>query len=136
MTNNRRLSADPKIRSEHQGRLAVVYVRQSTVHQVQHHQESTQLQYSLVEQACRLGWPKEQVLVIDEDLGLSGATAEGRVGFQRLLSEVALNHVGLILGVEMSRLARSCIKGRPPFLSATDSASRLSSPAYSLSATW
>ncbi len=108
MANNLTLAAEHKIRAEHQGRLAVVYVRQSTVHQVQHHQESTKLQYGLVEQARRLGWPQEQVLVIDEDLGVSGASAEGRLGFQRLLSEVAFNHVGLILGVEMSRLARSC----------------------------
>ena len=108
MPHNLTLAAEHKIRSEHQGRLAIVYVRQSTVHQVQHHQESTHLQYSLVEQARRLGWPQEQVLVIDEDLGVSGASVEGRLGFQRLLSEVAFNHVGLILGVEMSRLARSC----------------------------
>lgn len=108
MLNNATTATNHKICSVHQGRLAVVYVRQSTVHQVQHHQESTQLQYNLVEQARRMGWPKEQILVIDEDLGLSRATAEGREGFQRLLSEVALNHVGLILGVEMSRLARSC----------------------------
>ena len=108
MPHNLTLAAEHKVRSEHQGRLAIVYVRQSTMHQVQHHQESTQLQYSLVEQARRLGWPQEQVLVIDEDLGVSGASAEGRLGFQRLLSEVAFNHVGLILGVEMSRLARSC----------------------------
>lgn len=108
MPNNLMLAAEHKIRSEHQGRLAVVYVRQSTMHQVQHHRESTQLQYGLIEQARRLGWPQEQVLVIDEDLGVSGTSAEGRLGFQRMLSEVALNHVGLILGVEMSRLARSC----------------------------
>jgi DNA invertase Pin-like site-specific DNA recombinase len=108
MSNHLISAAGQKIRAEHQGRLAVVYVRQSTVHQVQHYKESTQLQYGLVEQARRLGWPQEQVLVIDEDLGLSGASAEGRLGFQRLLSEVAFNHVGLILGVEMSRLARSC----------------------------
>ena len=108
MSNQLTISAEHKIRPEHRGRLAIVYVRQSTVHQVQHHRESTQLQYGLVEHARRLGWPQEQVLVIDEDLGISGASAEGRLGFQRLLSEVAFNHVGLILGVEMSRLARSC----------------------------
>lgn len=108
MPNVLTIAAEHKIRAEHQGRLAVVYVRQSTVHQVQHHQESTRLQYNLVEHARRLGWPQEQVLVIDEDLGVSGASIEGRLGFQRLLSEVAFNHVGLILGVEMSRLARSC----------------------------
>jgi DNA invertase Pin-like site-specific DNA recombinase len=102
------LTAEHKIRPEHHGKLAVVYVRQSTMHQVQRHQESTQLQYGLVDQAQRLGWRKDRILLIDEDLGVSGASAEGRAGFQRLLGEIALNHVGLILGVEMSRLARSC----------------------------
>lgn len=97
-----------KITSGHRERLAVVYVRQSSVHQVQQHRESTQMQYGLVDHAVRFGWPRERVMVFDEDLGLSGASLEGRDGFQRLLSEVALEHVGLILGVEMSRLARSC----------------------------
>lgn len=101
-------AVEKKISGRHQERLAVVYVRQSSVHQVQRHQESTQLQYSLVSHAERLGWPRERVAVIDDDLGISGASTEGRLGFQRLLSEVALDHVGVILGVEMSRLARSC----------------------------
>jgi DNA invertase Pin-like site-specific DNA recombinase len=95
-----------KIQSDHLDRLAIVYVRQSTLQQVLEHQESTRLQYGLVERAERLGWQAERVLVIDEDLGKSGATAVGRTGFQRLVSEVSLNHVGLILGFEMSRLAR------------------------------
>jgi DNA invertase Pin-like site-specific DNA recombinase/sulfur relay (sulfurtransferase) DsrF/TusC family protein len=99
---------EKKISSRHQERLAVVYVRQSSLHQVQQNQESTQLQYNLVEHAERLGWPRERILVIDEDLGISGASSEGRLGFQRLLSEIALDHVGVILGIEMSRLARSC----------------------------
>jgi DNA invertase Pin-like site-specific DNA recombinase len=86
----------------------VVYVRQSTLQQVTDHQESTRLQYGLVTRAEALGWPPERILTIDEDLGKSGSSAEGRSGFQRLVSEVGLNHVGLILGVEMSRLARSC----------------------------
>jgi DNA invertase Pin-like site-specific DNA recombinase len=86
----------------------VVYIRQSTVHQVQRHQESTQVQYNLVNHAERYGWPRERILVIDDDLGMSGASAERRHGFQRLLGEVALDHVGAIFGVEMSRLARSC----------------------------
>ena len=97
-----------KIQGRHLERLAVVYVRQSTVQQVLRHQESTKLQYSLKDVAERLGWPPERVLVIDEDQGMSGATSEARTGFQRLLSEIALNHVGIILGVEISRLARSC----------------------------
>src|SRR5215472_10315236 len=97
-----------KVQGRHVERLAVVYVRQSSLHQVQQNQESTQLQYGLANTAERLGWPRQRILVIDDDLGVSGASTEGRSGFQRLLSEVALDHVGLILGVEMSRLARSC----------------------------
>ena len=95
-----------KILPHHLERLAVVYVRQSTLQQVLDHQESTRLQYGLVDRAQALGWQRERVLTIDEDLGKSGSTAEGRSGFKRLVSEVGLNHVGLILGIEMSRLAR------------------------------
>jgi DNA invertase Pin-like site-specific DNA recombinase len=96
-----------KIRAFHRERLAVVYVRQSTVQQVLDHQESTRLQYGLVSRAQALGWAADRILVIDEDLGKSGTSAEGRSGFQRLVSEVSLDHVGMIFGVEMSRLARS-----------------------------
>jgi len=97
-----------KILPGHLERLGVVYVRQSTMQQVLEHSESTKLQYGLRRRAEDWGWPAERVLVIDEDLGKSGATSEGRAGFQRLVSEVTLGHVGVILGVEMSRLARSC----------------------------
>ena len=97
-----------KVQPWHQERLAVVYVRQSTVQQVRDHQESTRLQYGLRTRAVALGWAAAQVMVIDDDLGKSGTSAEGRAGFQRLVSEVSLDHVGIILGVEMSRLARSC----------------------------
>lgn len=97
-----------KIRAAHRDRLAVVYVRQSTLQQRTRHQESTRLQYGLVERAVALGWLRARIEVIDEDLGKSGATAEGRAGFQRLVSEVTLGHVGIVLGIEMSRLARSC----------------------------
>ena len=96
-----------KIRPQHVERLAVVYVRQSTMQQVLEHQESTRLQYGLVQRAVAWGWSEARVLVIDDDLGRSGTSAEGRHGFQRLVAEVGLDHVGLILGVEMSRLARS-----------------------------
>src|SRR5205085_12492865 len=96
-----------KIRAFHRQRLAVVYVRQSTVQQVLDHQESTRLQYGLVSRAQALGWAADRILVIDEELGKSGTSAEGRAGFQRLVSEVSLDHVGMIFGVEMSRLARS-----------------------------
>ena len=97
----------PKFRSWHLDRAAVVYVRQSTPQQVNDHHESTARQYALADRAVAFGWPREHVLVIDDDLGKSGQSIEGRPGFQRLLAEVALDHVGLILGLEMSRLARS-----------------------------
>ncbi|MGW0828433.1 recombinase family protein [Streptomyces sp. NPDC002845] len=85
----------------------MVYVRQSTRQQVEGHQESTRLQYALVDRAVTLGWEASRVLVIDDDLGKSGARAEHRTGFQRLVAEISLGHVGLVLGTEMSRLARS-----------------------------
>jgi DNA invertase Pin-like site-specific DNA recombinase len=97
-----------KITDGHLQRLALVYVRQSTQHQVLEHRESTARQYALADRAVALGWPKAAVQVIDEDQGYSGSSAEGRSGFQRLLAEVSLDRVGLILGLEMSRLARSC----------------------------
>ncbi|NJM99979.1 MAG: recombinase family protein [Phormidesmis sp. RL_2_1] len=96
-----------KLQAHHLERLAIVYVRQSTLQQVLDHQESTRIQYGLTGRAQSLGWHSERILTIDEDLGKSGSSAEGRLGFQRLVSEVGLNHVGLILGVDMSRLARS-----------------------------
>ncbi len=97
-----------KIGARHLERLAFVYVRQSSPQQLVRNQESTKVQYSLKRRAVELGWTEDRVVVIDEDLGKSGATSEGRAGFQRLVAEVTLNHVGIILGVEMSRLARSC----------------------------
>jgi DNA invertase Pin-like site-specific DNA recombinase len=103
-----RAGENGKIQGYHRDRLAVVYVRQSTLQQVERHQESTRLQYGLVDRAQALGWSSARVLVIDDDLGKSGSSAEGRPGFQRLVAEVSLNHVGLVLGVDMSRLARSC----------------------------
>jgi DNA invertase Pin-like site-specific DNA recombinase len=97
-----------KVQGRHHDRLAIVYVRQSTLRQVEQNQESTRLQYGLVERALQLGWARERVEVIDDDLGRSGSTTTHRPGFQRLVAEVGLGHVGLVLGVEMSRLARSC----------------------------
>ncbi|HSO93945.1 MAG TPA: recombinase family protein [Candidatus Dormibacteraeota bacterium] len=104
------LDASPShtVKPWHLNRTAVVYVRQSTPQQVADHQESTARQYALTSRAALLGWPDGQVQVIDDDLGKSGQSAEGRPGFQRLLAEVALDRVGLILGLEMSRLTRSC----------------------------
>src|SRR5438876_1753186 len=99
-------SAASKIQSQHQERLAVVYIRQSTAHQILEHAESRVRQYALDRYAMRLGWARERIVVIDEDQGQSGRHAEHRQGFQRLLAEVTLDHVGLILALEMSRLAR------------------------------
>ena len=97
-----------KIQARHHQRLAIVYVRQSSPQQVHEHRESADLQYDLRRRATELGWPADRVTVIDEDQGRSGRTVAGRPGFQWLLAEVALDHVGIILGIELSRLARSC----------------------------
>jgi DNA invertase Pin-like site-specific DNA recombinase len=96
-----------KILPRHLERSAIVYVRQSTPIQVLEHAESKARQYALAGQAVALGWPSAQVVVIDEDQGKTGKGADHRTGFQRLLEEVTLGHVGLVLGLEMSRLARS-----------------------------
>jgi DNA invertase Pin-like site-specific DNA recombinase len=103
-----RLSRSAKIQPQHLRRLAVVYVRQSSPQQVLHHRESTALPYDLRCYAVELGWPLERVVVIDDDQATSGQTAVHRSGYHRLLEEVDLDRVGIILGIEMSRLARSC----------------------------
>src|SRR6202046_2031673 len=92
---------------EHLKRLAYLYVRQSRLRQVNENRESTAGQYDLQGRAKTLGWATTQIVVIDEDLGLSGATADNRNGFQRLVAEVGLGRVGLVMGLEVSRLARS-----------------------------
>jgi DNA invertase Pin-like site-specific DNA recombinase len=96
-----------KITAGHLARLAVVYLRQSSASQVENNRESTERQYALSGRARELGWPAERVMVIDEDLGLSGAGSVVRAGFTRLTSEVALARVGIVLGLEVSRLARN-----------------------------
>jgi DNA invertase Pin-like site-specific DNA recombinase len=96
-----------KIKPTHTQRSACVYIRQSTPGQVEHNRESTARQYALADRACQLGWAKEQVVIIDEDLGLSGSSIDKRSGFTRLTSEVAMAHVGIVLGLEVSRLARN-----------------------------
>ncbi|MDP9012570.1 MAG: recombinase family protein [Pseudomonadota bacterium] len=96
-----------KISAQHLRRDAFLYVRQSTLRQVLENTESTQRQYALRDRAVALGWPVERIHTIDEDLGISGAHAENRDGFQRLVSEVALGHAGIVLGLEVSRLARN-----------------------------
>src|ERR671937_3175377 len=96
-----------KITEQHRRRRAVVYVRQSTMTQVERNHESRARQYALRQRAIELGWPAASVSVVDEDLGRSGASADGRLGFKELVAEVGLGHVGLVLALEVSRLARS-----------------------------
>jgi DNA invertase Pin-like site-specific DNA recombinase len=97
---------DRKITPSHRRRTAVVYVRQSTLAQVERNIESTARQYDLVARAERLGWPRHAVRVIDDDLGVSGAGTTGRSGFAELAAQVGLGQVGIVLSLECSRLAR------------------------------
>src|SRR5205823_1862873 len=97
------------IQSAHLNRLAVVYVRQSTPLQVEHHPESRLRQYQLTDRARSFGWPAQRCLVIDDDLGISGAQSSNRPGYQRLVSMLALREVGIVFGLEVSRLARNCL---------------------------
>jgi DNA invertase Pin-like site-specific DNA recombinase len=100
-------SGSPKVLAAHLEKLAIVYVRQSTPKQVLENRESTARQYAFADQAVVYGWSPERVVTIDDDLGKSAKTTAGRSGFERLVTEVTLNHVGMVLGLEMSRLARS-----------------------------
>ena len=103
------MSADhsQKVTADHLRRDAFLYVRQSSLRQVLENTESTKRQYALRDRAVSMGWPIERVHVIDIDLGVSGASAQDRDGFQRLVSEVANGHAGIVLGLEVSRLARN-----------------------------
>jgi len=101
------LSIDERITTAHRAKLAYVYVRQSSPGQVRHHQESTALQYRLVERAALFGWPRERVHVIDDDLGKSGTSSRDRHGFQTLIAEVGLGKAGLVMSLDASRLARN-----------------------------
>jgi DNA invertase Pin-like site-specific DNA recombinase len=97
-----------RVRSTHLEREAVVYVRQSSPHQVHHHHESRALQYALRSRAVELGWPESRVRVVDCDLGHSAKSVQGRAGFAQLVADVALGKVGLILAYDATRLARNC----------------------------
>jgi DNA invertase Pin-like site-specific DNA recombinase len=101
------MSDTAKIKPTHTHRAAMIYVRQSSPSQVEHNRESTERQYALVDRATDLGWHREQVTIIDEDLGLSGAGTAKRAGFARLAADVALAKVGIVFGLEVSRLARN-----------------------------
>jgi DNA invertase Pin-like site-specific DNA recombinase len=95
-----------KVTEQHRRRRAVVYVRQSTLHQVERNVESSARQYALRERAIALGWPASSVVIVDEDTGRSGATSAGRIGFKELVAEVGLGQLGLVLALDVSRLAR------------------------------
>jgi len=99
--------ASQKVTAAHLKRNAYLYVRQSTPRQVLENSESTARQYGLRQRAAALGWPQEQIVTIDSDLGQSGSSAVDRAGFQKLVAEVSLGRVGLVLGLEVSRLARN-----------------------------
>src|SRR5438094_1287594 len=100
--------SDPaKVKPTHTHRAAVIYVRQSSPAQVEHNRESTERQYALVHRAIDLGWHREQVMIIDDDRGVSGSGIAKRAGFARLAADVALAKVGIVLGLEVSRLARN-----------------------------
>src|SRR5205809_3640439 len=103
------VSYDPatKIRPDHLERRAFIYVRQSTLAQVREHTASTARQYDLVQRARDLGWPPEQIVVIDQDQGRSGASATERDGFQQVVATVGLGQAGAVLSLEASRLARA-----------------------------
>ncbi len=89
-------AAEDRVTTAHRAKLAYIYVRQSSAGQVRHHQESTELQYRLADRAVLLGWPRERVQVIDDDLGKSGGSADDRHGFKRLIAEVGLGNAGLV----------------------------------------
>lgn len=101
------MNGPSKVTPDHLRRLAYLYIRQSSLHQVQKNRESTARQYDLKGRAQALGWDGDQIVVIDEDLGLSGAAALNRAGFQRMVADVGLGKVGLVMGLEVSRLARN-----------------------------
>src|SRR5438067_5594423 len=96
-----------KVKATHLKRNAYLYIRQSTLRQVFENGESTKRQYALRQRAIALGWPEGRIIVIDSDLGQSGASAADREGFKRLVTEVSLGRAGIVLGLEVSRLARN-----------------------------
>src|SRR5260221_12282634 len=98
---------NPKISEQQQSKPAYIYVRQSTLAQVRHHQESTERQYALREKALELGWSEPAVQILDRDLGKSGAQITGREDFKTLVAEVSMGQVGAVFALEVSRLARS-----------------------------
>src|SRR5438105_10325905 len=101
------IETSQKVTASQLKRSAFLYIRQSTARQVLEHTESTARQYALRKRAVALGWKDDQVIVIDSDLGQSGASAADREGFQKLVMEVSMGRAGIVLGLEVSRLARN-----------------------------
>ena len=101
------MSQSTAVTADHLRRLACLYVRQSSLQQVRDHPESTARQYALKRRALALGWAADRIVVIDDDLGISGASAAERTGFQRVVADVGLGRVGVVMGLEVSRLARN-----------------------------
>jgi DNA invertase Pin-like site-specific DNA recombinase len=102
------MSNSELITAAHLARKAIIYIRQSTPHQVLSNQESLRLQYALKQKALAFGWREEDIEIIDADLGLTATSSEHRQGFQELVSKVTLGQVGLILSSEVQRLSRNC----------------------------
>ena len=102
------MNTSDSIHVRHLTRRAVIYIRQSTPQQVTSNRESLRMQYALAQRARELGWPESSIDVVDADLGRSGATTEGRAGFQNLVAEVGLGHVGILIAYDATRLARNC----------------------------
>lgn len=102
------MNANSKLTAEHLEKTACIYIRQSSLRQVEENLESQDLQYQLVQRARNLGWAEENIQIIDDDLGKSGITAANRNGFQNLVTAVGLGRVGIILVTDVSRLARNC----------------------------
>src|SRR5512142_153622 len=102
------MSTSELITANHLARKALIYIRQSSPHQVLSNQESLRLQYALQQRAHSLGWRPEDIEIIDADLGLTGASAQHREGFKDLIARVTLGQVGIILSYEVTRLSRNC----------------------------
>ena len=121
--------AHQKITPRHLKRNAYLYIRQSTLRQVFENTESTERQYALRQRGVALGWPLEQIIVIDRDQGLSGASMEGRDGFQRLVVDIGMGRAGIVMGLEVSRLGAAT--GPAPSAIATPLESSASQPSLS-----
>jgi len=102
------MSRSELVSQAHLQRKALIYIRQSTPHQVLSNQESLRLQYALQQRAIDLGWRPEDIEIIDADLGMTGASASHRVGFQEVVTKVTLGQVGIILSIDVTRLSRNC----------------------------